>query len=208
MGHNRLRIGKLTENKGVPLFGNTLGNSYGSAHAFFCRGEHKLCAQPPQQVAALDAHGFGHGQHTAKASHRGHQGHAYAHIAACGLHQHPAGFNPPFFQRLRNKIKGHAILDGTARVAVFKLQPDSARQVARKVKAQQRGIADGLQNTGQHENIRLMVKKCLKIRFDGRIALYNTRILLNSLRITIEETVHIGNFTFACFNRPITWRIL
>ena len=115
MGHHGLWIGELAENKGILLIGNAFCSSHGAAHAFFRRGEHKLCAQRPQQVAALNAHGFGHGQYAAKATHRGNQSHANAHITAGGLHQHTARFNAPFFQSFANgRLAGRSLNEITA----------------------------------------------------------------------------------------------
>lgn len=45
-------------------------------------------------------------------------------------------------------------------------------------------------------------KKCQGIRLYGRYSLYNGKVLLNSLHITIEESVHIGNFRSGRPNSP------
>ena len=117
---------------------------HGRAHALVRGREFELRAQGLEQITALQAHGFRHGKHATQAAHGRDQGHADAHIAAGGLHQHAAGLQFAVFQGALNQIKGHAILDGAAGIAVFQLQPDRARQLAGKVQTKHGRIADGL----------------------------------------------------------------
>ena len=85
-----------------------------------------------------------------QATHGGYKGHADAHIATGCFYQQTAGFYQPFVHGISDEVKGHAVLNRTARIAVFELEPDCARQICREVQAQQGGIANGLQNVRQH----------------------------------------------------------
>ena len=74
MGLHGQRVGELPEQQAVALFRQFFRDLDGPLHAFGGRGQHQFRAQGMQQVAALHAHGIGHGQHAVQAPHGSHQG--------------------------------------------------------------------------------------------------------------------------------------
>jgi hypothetical protein len=67
---------------------NLLGLGYGALHAIGARGQHDFGAEREQQHAALQAHGFRHGEDQPVALHGGYKSQGNAGIAAGGLNQH------------------------------------------------------------------------------------------------------------------------
>ncbi len=98
---------------GDDLFG--LGDS--AFHAFRPFGQHQIGAERLEQLAALDAHGFRHGQRQLVTARGGHEGQRDAGIAAGRLHQLFTGGQHATLFRIPNHIGTDAAFDAEARVA-------------------------------------------------------------------------------------------
>jgi len=83
-------IGELLEDDAVGnLLVELLGLGDGAFHALCTLGEHEACAEDLEQLAALEAEGFGHGEHELQAFGGGDESQRDAGVAAGGLDQKP-----------------------------------------------------------------------------------------------------------------------
>ena len=129
MGLHGFGIGELAGDEAALLLGDASGFVNSARHALGSRGKHQFRAKALEQVAPLNAHGFGHGEHATQAPNSRNQSNADAHIAAGGLHNKAARLQFAPLKGIFDKVKGHAILDGTAGVTIFKFEPDLAGQI-------------------------------------------------------------------------------
>ena len=89
----------------------------GAFHAFRPFGQYQIGAQRLEQLAALDAHGFRHGQRQLVTACGGNEGQRDAGVAAGRLHQLFAGGQHAALFRIPNHIGTDAAFDAEARVA-------------------------------------------------------------------------------------------
>ena len=108
------------------LLGQLLGLGDGAGHALRSLGQHQLRAVGLQQVAALDTHGFGHGQDDFIAPGRGHGG--QADVAAGGLNDGGPRLEQALGLRVVDHGAANAILHAARGVEILQLSRDSGLQ--------------------------------------------------------------------------------
>ena len=151
------QIGELAENHAASLFGEFVGRIKGSLHALRAGREHNLGAKSGYEFAALDAHGFRHGQNGLESHGPGGQGDADAHVAAGGLKNGAPGLQGAVAESAADEVQGHTVLDGAAGIAAFELHENVAGQIGVQGREmQQRGIADAFENRIQHGRFLLL----------------------------------------------------
>ena len=122
-----------------------LGNGTGHALSALCQD--KLCTVSLEHIAALYAHGLGHGQDDAVAARGCDRRQPNAGVAAGGLNDRCAGLQCAARLSVVDHGDRNAVLDRTGRIEVFELGKDLCtgagvlRKMARRI---QRGVADQL----------------------------------------------------------------
>ena len=120
----------------------------GAFHALAALGEHQLRAVGLEDIAALDAHGLGHGEDDAVALGGGDGRKADAGIAGGGLNDDGAGLQQALCLRILDHRLGDAVLDTAGGVQVFKLhqKPSLQAQLLLEIRdLHQRCVADETQ---------------------------------------------------------------
>ena len=126
-----------------------LGLGDGALHALGAVGEHELRTVCLHQLAALDGHGFGHGDDHLVAAGGRHRGDADAGVAARGLDDGvvAAAHELACLLGLVNHVLGDAVFNGPGGVEVFQFDEHTSLEVLVGLKVgefQERGVADKL----------------------------------------------------------------
>ena len=134
-------------------------------HALFARGQVEGRAISQHQPPPFDRHAFGHHENELIALDRRDHRQAHAGIARCRLDDRAAGLERAIGLRRLDHGERDSVLDRSARVRAFGLDPD-LRVTEQPVDADVRRLADGFENVGSDHvevspaSARLYVWRC------------------------------------------------
>ncbi len=125
MGGGIGRILKLSGNKASRCgSGQLIGLFDGAGHALVAGGQNNLGTVGLEQIAALQAHGFGHSQDDAIAAGGGQGSQTDAGVAAGGFNDDCTGGKFTLLLRGVQHGLGHAVLDAAGRIEILQLGND------------------------------------------------------------------------------------